>query len=127
MVLEKRCKVYFAKVVNKISHISDRERMMDRTLSLTLSVLSRDLGDDNKQANCQPQTARSPPAPPHLQLLPTANPPAEKQSNAVILKSKKNNTSLMTVQNYYKINKIFSLKINRKLWCNAASVLMGYL
>ncbi len=53
--------------------------MMDRTLSLTLSVLSRDLGDDNKQANRQPQTARSPPAPPHLQLLPSASPPAEKQ------------------------------------------------
>lgn len=88
MVLEKRCQVYLAKV-NKISHVSDRERMMDRTLSLTLSVLSRYLGDDNKQDNRQPQTARSPPAPPHLQLLPSASPPAEKQRNGVILKFKK--------------------------------------
>lgn len=53
---------------------------MDRTVSLTFSVLSQDLGYDNKQANRQTQTARSPPAPPHLQLLPTANPPVEKQT-----------------------------------------------
>lgn len=57
--------------------------MMERTVSLTFSVLSQDLGDDNKQANRQTQTARSPPAPPHLQLLPTANPPVEKQTQMV--------------------------------------------
>lgn len=48
-------------------------------MSLTFSVLSCDLADDNKQAYRRAQTVRSPPAPPHLHLMPTANPPVEKK------------------------------------------------